>query len=315
MCEIQDVFNIGDVAPKALIPLSETEIIKSWYDSRPIVSILCGTYEHSKYISNAIDGMVAQRTSFPFEIIIRDDGSNDGTADIVKEYSEKYPRIIRPILEKCNNYPKEKSIFVMREKAQGKYFAYCEGDDYWIDPNKLEKQVSLLEENLNLVSVTSAQIDIEDGFIVDIKYNRGGTRTLLHKGNIDIPSHRQEFIYFGDTYIRAILNNFGDTYCISEPMAVWRKHKGGVFNSLLQKDNKLLQYKRSTTKFWIGNYFLESGEKDKGINAVCSSVDQLIDANNDINNIIRFRLLKRWLFSIICKIISIITSIYKNVSE
>jgi len=90
-----------------------------------------------------------QKTTFPFEILIHDDASTDGTADIIREYEAKYPDIIKPIYQRENQYSKGIKISQVYQfpRAQGKYIALCEGDDYWIDPHKLQKQVDYLERN------------------------------------------------------------------------------------------------------------------------------------------------------------------------
>ena len=114
-----------------------------------MVSIHCLAYNHEPYIRECLDGFIMQKADFRFEAIVHDDASTDGTADIIKEYAEKYPEIIKPIFEIENQYSKSDGAIskIMREHTHGKYIAICEGDDYWIDPYKLHKQVSFLEEN------------------------------------------------------------------------------------------------------------------------------------------------------------------------
>lgn len=114
-----------------------------------MVTISCITYNHEKYIEQALDGFVMQKTNFKYEVIVHDDASTDGTADIIRRYAENYPDIIRPILQTENQYSKGLSIgrtFVY-PNARGKYLALCEGDDYWTDENKLQMQVDFLEEH------------------------------------------------------------------------------------------------------------------------------------------------------------------------
>ena len=119
-------------------------------NKKPLVSISCITYNHEKYIRDTIESFLMQMTTFPFEILIHDDASTDGTANIIKEYQKKYPDIIYPIYQKENQYSKKIRITATYQlpRARGKYIAICEGDDYWIDPNKLQKQVDFLERNL-----------------------------------------------------------------------------------------------------------------------------------------------------------------------
>lgn len=113
-----------------------------------MVTVQCLTYNHAAYIKQCIDGFLMQKTSFKFEVIVHDDASTDGTTEILKEYASKYPDIIKPIIETENQYIKVgfSGIFtLMNQKSNGKYIAYCEGDDYWIDPYKLQKQIDILE--------------------------------------------------------------------------------------------------------------------------------------------------------------------------
>lgn len=114
-----------------------------------MVTIRCCTFNQEPYIRDCLEGFVMQKTNFRFEAIVHDDASTDGTAAIIKEYAEKYPDIIKPILETENQYSKHDGSLgrIMNEHTHGKYVAYCEGDDYWIDPLKLQKQVDFLESH------------------------------------------------------------------------------------------------------------------------------------------------------------------------
>lgn len=114
-----------------------------------MVTIQCITYNHELYIRQCLEGFVMQQTNFRFEVIVHDDASTDGTTAIIREYVGKYPNIIKPIYETENQYSKYDGSIgrIMSEHTYGKYVAMCEGDDYWIDPLKLQKQVDFLEEN------------------------------------------------------------------------------------------------------------------------------------------------------------------------
>ena len=113
-----------------------------------LVSICCITYNHEKFINKCIDGFLLQKTKFNFEILIHDDASTDNTANIIREYENRYPDIIKPIYQIENQYSKGVSISATFNwpRAKGKYIAMCEGDDYWTDPLKLQKQVDFLEK-------------------------------------------------------------------------------------------------------------------------------------------------------------------------
>ena len=116
----------------------------------PLVSICCITYNHAQFIRKCLDGFLMQETNFPIEILIHDDCSTDGTTEIIREYEAKYPDLIFPLYEEENQYQQGKAAeidFYNYRRARGKYIAYCEGDDYWTDPLKLQKQVDFMEAN------------------------------------------------------------------------------------------------------------------------------------------------------------------------
>ena len=112
-----------------------------------LVSIRCTAYNHAPFIRQCLDGFVMQKTNFRFEAIVHDDASTDGTAAIIREYAEKYPDIIVPVIEDENQYSKgDGSVTrIVDSYMRGKYIAFCEGDDYWTDPYKLQKQIDFLE--------------------------------------------------------------------------------------------------------------------------------------------------------------------------
>lgn len=113
----------------------------------PLVTIHCMTYNQENYIAQCLDGFVMQQTNFRFIAIVHDDASTDGTAAIVRQYAEKYPDIIKPIFQMVNQYSKLDGTIrrIMKERTESKYIAMCEGDDYWIDSLKLQRQVDFLE--------------------------------------------------------------------------------------------------------------------------------------------------------------------------
>ena len=131
----------------------------------PLVSICCLTYNHAPFVRQCLDGFLMQKTTFPIEILIHDDCSTDGTDAIIKEYTEKYPDIIKPLFETENKYSNgyrgKMDITFNYSRAQGKYIASCEGDDYWTDPLKLQKQVDFMEANPEY-SVCFHSVDLYD---------------------------------------------------------------------------------------------------------------------------------------------------------
>lgn len=131
------------------------------------VSIKCLVYNQVKYLRKCLDGFVNQKTNFSFEVIVHDDKSNDGSTEIIKEYAAKYPSIIIPIIEEENIYSKKGFAGIneiLKPMYKGKYLAFCEGDDYWTDPNKLQKQYDALEQHpeCTVCFTKAAVINAED---------------------------------------------------------------------------------------------------------------------------------------------------------
>ncbi|NOJ75676.1 glycosyltransferase [Empedobacter stercoris] len=215
------------------------------------VSISCITYNHAPYIRQCLDGFLMQQCNFDFEILIHDDASTDGTQEIIREYQEKYPDIIKPLIQKENQW--SKGIRSMNAtfnfpRAQGKYIALCEGDDYWTDPLKLQKQVSFLERNKNYAMVfhnalVKNETINENSVFNSIKVGdvTGGeilskwivpTASVVFKKDViekskKLPSSRD--IIFGDIMLFLAAVECGKVYFISdECWSVYRKHTGGV---------------------------------------------------------------------------------------
>ena len=111
-----------------------------------VVSVIVITYNHRPFIQQAIEGILNQKTEYPYEILIGDDASTDGTSDIVRQYAEEYPDLIHAVIHP-QNIGSTRNAYSVLSIARGKYLATCEGDDYWIDSNKIQKQVDFLEKH------------------------------------------------------------------------------------------------------------------------------------------------------------------------
>ncbi len=141
-------------------------------DREIVVSVWCQTYNHSNYIRDALDGFVNQKTDFRYEVFVYDDASTDGTTEIIKEYEKRYPHIIKGIYQKENQYSTNKpewhgTLPLMREYLIGRYIAFCEGDDFWIDESKLQRQVEFMEKHPEcaLVGHEAVRLDCIHGHI------------------------------------------------------------------------------------------------------------------------------------------------------
>lgn len=133
---------------------------------QPLVTVSCIAYNHEKYIARALDSFLMQKTNFPFEIVIHDDASTDRTAEIIREYAARYPDVIRPMYQTENQYSRGISNISGAfnfPRARGKYIAMCEGDDYWIDDTKLQRQADYMEAHPECtLCFHAAKIESED---------------------------------------------------------------------------------------------------------------------------------------------------------
>lgn len=112
------------------------------------VTVICPTYNQKNYIRDALEGFVNQKTSFRYKVVVHDDASTDGTSNIIREYQNKYPELITSIIQEQNLYSHQISMFdYIKPLLEGKYVAFCEGDDYWTDENKLQMQYDFMEAN------------------------------------------------------------------------------------------------------------------------------------------------------------------------
>lgn len=270
-------------------PLSEPVPIKDqeWpQDIIPLVHTRTMTFNHERYIRDCIEGILMQKTTFPVHVLIHDDASTDQTADIVREYLKKYPRLIKAYFQDENTYQirKKEGSFgetrkIFNNWKVGKYEAMCEGDDYWIDPLKLQKQADFLEENKNYTLVTTLQKNIDkNGRVLGV--NKGGTRTMMYPSSIKVQTKFSYLIPHGDNLRRATLKLHGDQYCIKEVMAVWRKHDDGVWGSLQdEKFNHILECNRGLTTLGIGLTFIYDGYINKGLMYISKSYKNFFKAS------------------------------------
>ncbi len=221
---------------------------------KPLVSICSITYNQAPYIRECLDSFIMQKTDFPFEIIINDDCSTDGTTEIIMEYAEKYPDLIHPIFHDENQYQKGVRGMFLRfvfPKARGKYIALCEGDDYWTDPLKLQKQVDILENNphLSICATDCISLNMTTGTKKYYTHTNQDVITLndlLNKGNListltvmfrvhQITEFSQIHIkqnwVMGDYSLWLWLASKGDIYKLSEATAVYRILPNSVSHS------------------------------------------------------------------------------------
>lgn len=217
-------------------------------NSKPKVSVLCLTYNQKLYIRDALDSILGQKTDFDIEVLINDDGSNDGTTDIIKMYKSRNPGKIRLVLHKENLYSQGIRNMIIRfllPKVRGEYIALCEGDDYWTDPLKLQKQVDFLEKNKQYsVCFHPVKVIFQDGksspgiFPEYIPQDKFTIENLLSSNFIQTNSvvyRKQKYdklptsMMPGDWYLHVFHAMHGKIGFINEIMSVYRRHDKGIW--------------------------------------------------------------------------------------
>lgn len=235
-----------------------------------MVSVCCATYNHEKYIEKTLQGFVNQKTDFTFEVLIHDDASTDGTVAIIEKYREQYPELIKPIYQKENQYSKGIKITPTFQypRVKGQYIAFCEGDDYWCDEHKLQKQVEVMKKNEDCsICVHTVECIKENGEFLDEKYPQKAFKTgrieqseyvelLLNyvgylfqtscylfkaKYVVEILENMPEFMKVarvGDVPLLMFLATKGGAYYISETMSIYRRFSDGSWTKQM-KNNQL----------------------------------------------------------------------------
>ena len=236
-----------------------------------LVAINCLVYNHESYLRECLDGFVMQQTNFPFVAIVHDDASTDNSAAIIHEYADKYPNIIKPIFERENQYSKrdgtiQRIMNAAVDSTSAKYVAMCEGDDYWTDPLKLQKQVDYMEENpecslcfhkVNTLIQETGEIKEEfivrdmpgKSNIVDLaKGNYIHTPSVLYRKEcLDVKSYYNMVPCIPSDYVMwMLLAEKGYIYKFNEAMAVYRYGVGIWSNN--GGNNQSLQVLKTLSK-------------------------------------------------------------------
>lgn len=239
---------------------------------KPTVTIICVTYNQAEYIGQTLDGFLMQKTDFPFEILIHDDASTDDTADIIRRYikaNKNRHAAFKPIYETENQYSKGPYDFIndLFNAAEGTYIAYCEGDDYWTDPHKLQKQVDYMRAHPDIaVCFHRVQAVFQDSnkkaYTVPANKESSGftTKELIRRNFIQINSvlyKTQTYkdmpndIMPQDWYLHLYHAQFGDIGFIDEVMGVYRINEDGVWHDSYERIDEI--WKRFGVR-WLGLY-------------------------------------------------------------
>jgi glycosyltransferase involved in cell wall biosynthesis len=240
------------------------------------------TYNQNNYIRECIDGALNQETNFNYEIVIGDDNSNDGTKEILLEYQKKYPEKIRLNLREKRGVgiPGQDNFFSTMLMCKGKYIALCDGDDYWSNPLKLQKQFDFLEENKDY-TFCAARCDkfhheknefqnLDDEYFMDDSARQINienfldpyilhSNTIMFRSIIDFENLNRKG--FKDIFLYALLLEKGFGICLNEKLGVYRVHNEGIWS--MQNLGKLHKG-NSFTCLYLKKYF---GNRYKLINS------------------------------------------------
>ncbi|WP_121356703.1 glycosyltransferase family 2 protein [Flavisolibacter nicotianae] len=224
---------------------------------QPLLSVLVITYNHENYIRQCLEGIVMQKTTFPIEVIVGEDCSTDNTRAVVREFEERYPDMIKPVYHTKNVGGGKNAYEFCYPLIKGAYVAFCEGDDYWTDPYKLQKQVDFLEQHpefvlsfhkANVVNHAD-QITVQKTPSKTIKTYSPSDIFHIHIPTLSavfrhcIPKMPDDLLTVkgADAFVFGLLARFGGAADLGFVGAHYRKHAGGTFST----KNAVRQYRHA----------------------------------------------------------------------
>lgn len=293
---------------------------------KPIVSIVCTVFKHKSYLQQCFDGFVAQKTTFPIEVLVNDDCSLDGSADIMHEYESNYPELFHCIYQEENQYSKGKMPWweVLFPMAKGDYIAICEGDDYWIDPYKLQKQVDFMDSHKefiacfhnarvlypNGVTLFNSMEENHEPSIEDIIKRRWfiATPSLFFRNVLtEYPDWRGEIIN-EDYLLELLLAREGRFYYMDDVMAVYRQDGMGM-SAVLNKNKvdmveKLICLLEKMKDYYDGEYASTFDESIRNYQAMRTNyAKEIYYEQHPLARVFRpktyKRLIKKWLRKVV----------------
>lgn len=216
---------------------------------RPLVSVICITYQHAQFIEQCVESLVSQDSYFGYEIIVRDDASTDGTQATLKRLSATYPGCLQLIFESVNRYPEVSPIAAALLKARGEFVAFCEGDDFWLRPDKLARCVDelLRSPELALVGHVAICVDADGNVICDEfgdqkllgvpgLYQRGEipnahtSSLVIRRSALDRHSELVAGVTHEDLLLKCLASEAGATLVLPDWSSAYRLHSGGVWS-------------------------------------------------------------------------------------
>jgi hypothetical protein len=253
----------------------------------PVVSVCVITFNHARFIAQCLGGILAQRTTFPVEIVVHDDASTDGTVEIIKDYKRLYPALFRLIFQSENQWSKgRKPSQIVVPACRGRFISICEGDDYWIFPEKLERQIAIFEEKKSCLLVGGRAFVYRDGYdhsyaihpacAPDVLESLTPTDVLKGKWYFKTLT-RVAPRYVWDAYFEVVGNSDAQCdwlfvlfcvafaqqremsfSCLEEIVGVYREHSGGVWSMAGEEEQLLANLQ--TLAFALDHFEFSLGE-------------------------------------------------------
>jgi glycosyltransferase involved in cell wall biosynthesis len=290
--------------------INQNEIISQWLRRDLTVSVCCVVYNHENFIHDTLKGFLNQKTNFPIEVLLHDDASTDGSTAIIKQYEKQYPKIIKPIYQVQNQFSKgiRPNIKFNLPRVEGAYVAFCDGDDYWSDPLKLQKQIDFLENNReftgcahNTKIITEKEIDdslmitnySKDTFFID-DFTRGEVyfhnSAMVFRNSTELKdAYALLERHNGDWFRLIAFSKFGPIKYLDEIMSVYRVHSKGIWSLLSAEEQKLKNLRAIISFNEIFNYEYESDFLNLFFDGLTdNSCSKKIFCNIDENEFSRF---------------------------
>ena len=250
-------------------------------DVKPVVSVMCFTYNHERFIAQCLDAILCQVTDFPVELLVHDDASTDGSPGIIRTYAQRFPNIVKPVLQTENQHSLHRKIRpILQRRAKGCFVANCDGDDVWLDPCKLARQVGFLRGNPeyvlsyhDAVTINGEGHVIKSTYIPDVfrrDYSQAELKelkwgwmlegTVVYRNvKVDFPPE-YDMAPNGDNFFPILLAAHGAAKFQADvgPLA-YRHHAGGMWSSKTPAEQTRMHLQ---TYLQIANYFVRTGETE-----------------------------------------------------
>lgn len=258
---------------------SEAEIMARWEPEAEGVSVLCTTFNHARFIDMALASFFSQVSSHPFEVIVRDDASTDGTGDLLRRWEDRYPQLLKVIRLPENTYRLGQSpMLATMPHATQPLIAMCEGDDFWVDSNKLHWQAELLQKNPTWSAVTHNHFELDEGTgrltpgrttkirgvlpkqdLVNVNLVLWGHTLMVRRSLLNMPLYTLQDGVLGDQVMTCMLGAAGEVFFIGDLFgSVARRNLFSTYTPLSAADK---QRRRINTRRFLAPILTQRGEK------------------------------------------------------